>query len=110
MNYFLHLGRQISRMAKIFATIAQEQALTVTLVTDRFCNWTHDHSENVYVLPTQFNLFWDSAVLRANWSSLMISSVHSHLGPEAAHRIEQTALHFGQFAGHVDDQGSPIVS
>lgn len=103
-------ARRYSRMAKILARKAQEQGLAVTLVTDRFCNWAHDHSDDVYALPTQFNLFWDSTALMANWSSLMVSSVFSQLGPEATHRMEQTALHFGQFTGHVDDPVTPIES
>lgn len=98
-------ARRYSRQAKVLAEDARVANIPVTLMTDIYCDWGSEASDEMFTIPTQVNQFWDSTALLANLGNLMINSVFMELGPEVEERLNHTAELFGRFTGHV---GNPL--
>lgn len=98
-------ARRYSRQAKVLAEDARAAKIPVTLMTDIYCDWGPEASDEMFTIPTEFNQFWDSTALLANLGNLLINSVFMELGPEVEERLNRTAELFGRFTGHV---GNPI--
>ena len=96
-------ARQYSRMAKMLAHEARAAGIPVTLITDEYCAWGHDVADEVFVVPTEFNLFWDSTAQMASLGNLMINGVFIELGPDVEIRMNKIAELYGRFTGHVGD-------
>ena len=95
-------ARRYSVLAKSLAEEARAAGVTVTLITDVFCDWGHDAADQVFAVPTQFNQFWDSTAQMASLSNLLIHSVFLQLGSEVEGRLNRIAHLYGRFTGHVD--------
>lgn len=95
-------ARRYSVLAKSLAEEARAAGVTVTLITDVFCDWGHDAADQVFAVPTQFNQFWDSTAQMASLSNLLIHSVFLQLRSEVEGRLNRIADLYGRFTGHVD--------
>ncbi|WP_035830826.1 MurR/RpiR family transcriptional regulator [Kaistia adipata] len=99
-------GRRYSRQAKVLASEARAHGVAVTLMTDQFCNWGADNSDEMFSVSTQFKQFWDSTAHLAILSNLLLNDIFLALGEEAEERLLKTARLYGAFTGHV---GNPLV-
>lgn len=96
-------ARRYSRIAKMLAQEARAAGIPVTLITDEYCDWGHDSADEVFAVPTEFNLFWDSTAQMASLGNLLINGVFIELGPNVEIRMNKIAKLFGRFTGHVGD-------
>lgn len=100
-------ARRYSRMAKALAEQAKQAGIATTLVTDSFCDWGRRLVDEMLVVSTDFNLFWDSTAQMANLGSLLVNAVFVELGPEVEQRLDRMAALYGRFTGHVGDGSGP---
>ena len=96
-------ARRYSRNAQLLAAEAKAAGIPVTLITDPYCDWGHKIADEIFVVPTSFNLFWDSTAQMASLANLLVNGVFVELGPEVEARMNKVARLYGKFTGHVDD-------
>ena len=107
-------ARRYSRLARVLMQEATAAGIPVTLVTDPFCDWGREVSDEMFVVPTRFGQFWESNALMASLANLLVNSVFLEIGPTVEARFERIqALHAG-FTGYADGSGpssgdTPIV-
>ncbi len=94
-------ARRYSRLARDLAAAAKEAGVPVTLITDPYCDWGHDVAEEIFVVPTEFNLFWELTAQMASLANLLVNDVFMELGPEVEDRMNRIAELYGRFTGHV---------
>lgn len=94
-------ARRYSRLARDLATAAKAAGIPVTLITDPYCDWGRDVADEMFVVPTQFNLFWESTAQMASLANLLVNGVFMELGPKVEDRMDRIAALYGQFTGHV---------
>lgn len=94
-------ARRYSRLARDLAAAAKEAGIPVSLITDPYCDWGHDVADEIFVVPTEFNLFWESTAQMASLANLLVNGVFMELGPEVEDRMNRIAVLYGQFTGHV---------
>lgn len=102
-------ARRYSRMARLLARDARDAGIPTTLVTDAFCEWGRDVADEVFVVPTEFNLFWESTALMASLANLLVNGVFIELGPAVEERMNEVSRLYGRFTGHVGDSSGPSV-
>lgn len=102
-------ARRYSRMARLLAIEAKAAGIPTTLVTDAFCDWGRDLADEMFVVPTEFNLFWDSTAQMASLANLLVNSVFIELGPQVEQRMDAIARLFNRFTGHVGDASGPVT-
>jgi DNA-binding MurR/RpiR family transcriptional regulator len=100
-------ARRYSRMAKVLAQEARKAGIPTTLITDAFCDWGRDLVDEMFVVPTEFNLFWDSTAQMASLANLLVNSVFVELGPKVEQRMDAIASLYNRFTGHVGDPTGP---
>lgn len=96
-------ARRYSRHAKLLASEAKAAGIPVTLITDPYCDWGHSVADEVFVVPTSFNLFWESTAQMASLANLLVNSVFMELGPDVQDRMNKVAQLYGKLTGHADD-------
>jgi DNA-binding MurR/RpiR family transcriptional regulator len=96
-------ARRYSRHAKLLAIEAKDVGIPVTLVTDPYCDWGHLVADEVFVVPTSFNLFWESTAQMASLANLLVNGVFMELGSDVTQRMNRIARLYGKFTGHTDD-------
>ncbi len=96
-------ARRYSRHAQILAAEAKSAGIPVTLVTDPYCEWGRAVADEVFVVPTSFDLFWDSTAQMASLANLLVNGVFLELGPEVEIRMERIAGLYARFTGHVGE-------
>ena len=101
-------ARRYSRMAKVLAEQAKAAGIKTTLITDSFCDWGQGLVDEMLVVSTEFNLFWDSTAQMASLSNLLINAVFVELGPQVEARLNRMAELYGRFTGHVGDSSGPL--
>ncbi len=94
-------ARRYSRLARELATQAKAAGIPVTLITDPYCDWGREVADEMFVVPTQFNLFWESTAQMASLANLLINGVFMQLGPEVEDRMNRIASLYDRFTGHV---------
>lgn len=94
-------ARRYSRLAKQLAQEAQKRGKPVTLITDYYCDWGSEVSDEVFAIPTEFNMFWESTAQMASLANRLVNSVFLELGPEVEDRMQDIAALYGRFTGHV---------
>lgn len=102
-------ARRYSRMAKLLAQEARRAGIPVTLITDAFCDWGREVSDEMFVVPTEFNLFWDSTAQMASLANLLVNGVFIELGPAVEARMDAIARLYNRFTGHVGDASGPAT-
>lgn len=100
-------ARRYSRLAKLLARTATEAGIPVTLVTDAFCDWSNGTVSEMLVVPTEFNLFWDSTAQMASLVNLMMNAVSIEIGPGVEARMTRVSQLYARFTGHVGDAQGP---
>jgi DNA-binding MurR/RpiR family transcriptional regulator len=96
-------ARRYSRHAMLLASEAKAAGIPVTLITDPYCDWGHTVADEVFVVPTSFNLFWESTAQMASLANLLVNGVFTELGPDVEHRMNKVAGLYRKFTGHADD-------
>jgi len=94
-------AQRYSRNALLLAQEAKTAGIPVTLITDPYCDWGHQLADEVFVVPTSFNLFWDSTAQMASLANLLVNGVFMELGPDVEARMNKVAQLYGKFTGHV---------
>jgi DNA-binding MurR/RpiR family transcriptional regulator len=94
-------ARRYSRLARDLAVASKAAGIPITLITDPYCDWGHEVADDVFVVPTQFNLFWESTAQMASLANLLVNGVFMELGPQVEERMNRIAALYGQFTGHV---------
>ncbi len=101
-------ARRYSRLAKLLAQEAKAAGIPTTLITDAFCDWGRDLVDEMFVVPTEFNLFWDSTAQMASLANLLVNGVFIELGPRVEARMDAIANLYNRFTGHVGDPTGPV--
>ncbi|SHH34671.1 MurR/RpiR family transcriptional regulator [Marivita hallyeonensis] len=96
-------ARRYSRHAQMLAEDAKAAGLPVTLITDPYCDWGHAVSDEMFVVPTSVNLFWESTAQMASLANLLVNGVFLELGPSVEDRMNTFAKLYGRYTGHVGD-------
>lgn len=95
-------ARRYSKNAHLLAAEAKAAGIPVTLITDPYCDWGHSVADEIFVVPTSFNLFWESTAQMASLANLLVNGVFMELGPQVEARMNKIAQLYGKFTGHVD--------
>ncbi len=101
-------GRRYSRMAELLAADAKAAGVPVTLITDPFCDWGRSLADEMFVVPTEFNLFWESAAQMASLANLLVNGVFLELGHSVEDRMNEIARLYSRFTGYVGDPTGPM--
>ena len=96
-------ARRYSRHAQMLAKEAKNAGIPVTLITDPYCDWGHGLADEIFVVPTAMNLFWESTAQMASLANLLVNGVFLALGPEVEARMNKIADLHSRFVGHVGD-------
>jgi len=100
-------ARRYSRLALKLATEARRAKIPTTLITDIYCDWGHEVVDEMLVVPTDFNMFWDSTAQMASLSNLLINGIFKELGPAVEERLNKVADLYSTFIGCVGDAQGP---
>lgn len=100
-------GRRYSRMAQLLAQDAKNAGIPVTLITDPFCDWGHALADEMFVVQTEFNLFWESAAQMASLANLLVNGVFLELGHSVEQRMNEIARLYSRYTGYVGDPTGP---
>lgn len=98
-------ARRYSRLSFELTKTAKAAGIPVTLVTDPFCDWGRDLVDEMFVVPTEFNQFWESTAQMASLANLLVNGVFLELGPKVEARMESVTQLYSQFTGYV---GKPV--
>jgi DNA-binding MurR/RpiR family transcriptional regulator len=101
-------ARRYSRLAKVLAQEAKGAGLHTILVTDAFCDWGRDLVDEMFVVSTEFNLFWDSSAQMASLISLLVNAIFIELGPRVETRMNMIAALHTRITGNVGDNSGPV--
>lgn len=102
-------ARRYSHNALLLANEAKAARIPVTLITDPYCDWGRKVADEIFVVPTSFNLFWESTAQMASLANLLVNGVFMELGPEVEQRMNRVARLYGKFTGHVEGS-APVGS
>lgn len=102
-------GRRYSRLAKLLATEAKRAGIPTTLITDAYCDWGRDLVDEMFVVPTDINQFWDSTAPVASLISLLINGIFNELGPAVETRMNEVSALYSRFTGYVGDTTGPTA-
>jgi DNA-binding MurR/RpiR family transcriptional regulator len=100
-------ARRYSRLAKLLAQKAHEAGIPTTLVTDPFCDWGRGVVGEILIVPTEFNLFWDSTAQMASLVNLLVNGVFNELGPDIEKRMNDVSALYSAFIGYVGEVSGP---
>jgi DNA-binding MurR/RpiR family transcriptional regulator len=100
-------ARRYSRMAQLLARDAKRAGIPVTLITDPFCDWGRELADEMFVVPTEFNLFMESAAQMASLANLLVNGVFLELGHSVEERMNEITRLYGRFTGYVGDPSGP---
>jgi DNA-binding MurR/RpiR family transcriptional regulator len=96
-------ARRYSRMAELLAHDAKRAGLTVILITDPFCDWGRQIADDMLVVPTEFNLFWESSAQMASLANLLVNGVFLELGHAVEARMNEVTRLYARYTGYVGD-------
>ncbi len=96
-------ARRYSRLNLVLAREAKKAKIPITLVTDAFCDWGRDLSDEMFVVPTDFGMFWESTAQMASLGNLLINSVFHELGDAVEGRLDKVSELHGRITGYVGD-------
>jgi DNA-binding MurR/RpiR family transcriptional regulator len=101
-------ARRYSRLALVLAREARKAGIPTTLITDAFCDWGRELVDEMFVVPTEFNLFWDSTAQMASLANLLVNGVFLELGAHVETRMNEVARLHSLFTGTVGDSAGPV--
>lgn len=92
-------ARRYSRLALMLAQEARQANIPITLITDAFCDWGRDLADEMFVVPTEFGMFWDSTAQMASLGNLLINGIFDELDMSVEDRMNRVAALHGKFVG-----------
>lgn len=101
-------ARRYSRQARMLAEDARTAGIRVTLVTDPWCDWGHEVADEMFVVPTDAGLFWESTAQMASLANLLVAAVFTRLGPDVEARMNRIAALYDRYTGHLAGPGSRL--
>lgn len=107
-NLVIFEARRYSRLAKLLATEARAAGVRTTLITDAYCHWGHGLVDDMFVVSTEFNLFWDSTAHMAILVNLLVNAVFIELGATVEERLNKISSMYSRFTGLVGDGSGPV--
>ena len=63
--------------------------------------------DDMLVVPTEFNLFWDSTAQMASLTNLLMNGVFIEIGPSVEERMNKVSTLYSRFTGYVADSSGP---
>ncbi|UGX89172.1 MurR/RpiR family transcriptional regulator [Phyllobacterium meliloti] len=96
-------ARRYSQLAISLAREARSAKIPITLVTDAFCDWGHDLVDEMFVVPTEFDMFWESTAQMASLGNLLLNGVFNELGVSVEKRMNKVSELHGKFTGYVGE-------
>jgi DNA-binding MurR/RpiR family transcriptional regulator len=101
-------ARRYSRLAKVLAQEAKAAGVHTILITDAFCDWGRGLVDEMFVVSTEFNLFWESSAQMASLISLLVNAIFIELGPQVEERMNMISALHGRMTGNVGDKSGPV--
>ena len=101
-------ARRYSRLARLLAVEAHHVRVPTTLIADPYCDWGWGVVDEMFVVQTEMNQFWDSTAPMASLASLLINGVFNELGPAVEKRMNEVSAYYSRFIGYVGDPNDPI--
>ncbi len=101
-------GRRYSRLTQNLASTARAAGIPVTLITDPYCAWARDVADELLVVQTDFNQFWDATSAMASLIGLIVNGVFGELGPQVEDRMTKVSALYNSFTGHSGDTRRPL--
>lgn len=95
-------ARRYSRHAELLALKAHQRGIPVTLITDTYCDWADGCTSEVFRIPTDLNLFWESTAPMLSLVHLLLNDVFNELGPQVEERLNATAALYHEFVGYTE--------
>lgn len=92
-------ARRYSQLALLLAQEARQAQIPITLITDAFCDWGRELADEMFVVPTEFGMFWDSTAQMASLGNLLINGVFNELDTSVEERMNRVAALHGKFIG-----------
>jgi DNA-binding MurR/RpiR family transcriptional regulator len=108
-NLIIVEARRYSRLARRLAAEARNVGIVTTLITDTYCDWSHDLVDETFAVQTNLNQFWDSTAPMASLIALLINSIFNELGPAVEARMNEVSALYSRFTGIVGDSGGPLA-
>ena len=93
-------GRRYSQMTRQLALAARKAGVPVTLITDPYCAWGAEVADEVFVVQTDLNQFWDATSAMASLICLIVNGVFGELGPGVETRMNRVSALHADFIGH----------
>lgn len=93
-------GRRYSRLARHLGIAARAAGAHVTLITDPYCAWGREGADEMFVVRTDFDHFWDATSAMASLIGLIVNAVFAELGPGVETRLSAVSALYGDFIGH----------
>lgn len=94
--------RRYTKCSQLLAQKAQQLGVSLIILCDRHCHWAADHSDTVFSVNTDSNLFWDNQTPFVSLTNLMMDQVARQLKRSVTTRVKAlTDLQddFGAFLG-----------
>ncbi|MCM5554816.1 MurR/RpiR family transcriptional regulator [Pleomorphomonas sp. NRKKF1] len=98
-------GRRYSRLARHLGIAARAAGTHVTLITDPYCTWGREAADEMFVVRTDFDQFWDATSAMASLIGLLFNAVFAELGPGVEARLNAVSALYGDFIGHTATNG-----
>lgn len=96
-------ARRYSRLALELAREARHAKIPITLITDAFCDWGRELVDEMFIVPTELGMFWESTAHMASLGNLLINGVFNELGTAVEERMNKVSAFHGKFTGYVGD-------
>ena len=93
-------ARRYSRLTEKLALAVRAAGIKVTLITDPFCDWGRDASDEMFTVQTDLNHFWDATSAMSSLVGLIVNGVFNELGAGVAVRMAKVSSLYGEFIGH----------
>ena len=93
-------ARRYSRLTQDLAARAKAAGIAVTLITDPYCDWGRAVADEVFVVPTDLNHFWDATSPMASLVGQIVNGLFNELGAEVETRMARVSALYGTFIGH----------
>lgn len=103
-------GRRYSRLARHLGIAARAAGVHVTLITDPYCTWGREAADEVFVVHTDFDQFWDVTSAMSSLIGLIFNAVFAELGPDVEARLSAMSGLYSDFIGHTSVGGRSMRS
>lgn len=92
--------RRYSRLSHLLAVDAKAHGIPVSVISDTFCDWSPSQADEVFLVPTVLNHFWDSLGPMVSLVQLTVNAVFSELGAGVEERLNKMAECYKKYTGY----------